>query len=784
MEYSTILKANLKQHRWVLLGVSLLMCLTCAALGTVLSIWTNSDTYIRSEIQRSGFGELTTWVSGIPDKSALVGEIESLSEVSRVDTQDIVFANYEANGVESDSEGQLILYRSDENRYRFFTEDLQSYEQSPQEILPGEIYVSPSIVSILGTSIGEEILFPIARSGVNAVFTIAGYYEDPFMGSSMIGMKGFLVCEQDFDLIESTIQESGIDALARTGVMLHIFADQGMNVPASEFIQQINANTSLPQYAEFTHTANVIAGFMLVLQNAFSAMLLAFVVVLLIVVMIVLGHSISSGIESDYLNMGIMKTVGITGSFLRRIQLSQYLLGILIGMLLGIITSFPLSILVSSATLTTTGVRIPVRLPFGWSILSFGIMLVILSVFIMRKTYPIQKIAPMKAIRGETTDRGNSRNVHTRISGYHLNLEIALRQVISGKRRYAAACMVAILLVFFASLVGRMDSWLGSDGKGMMDAFNPADHDLGIQIFGDLTIEETESAIRRFSEITDNYLLAMPNVTLNGMDYTANVISEPNLFHILEGASCFADDEIVLTEFVAADLGVTIGDTLTVSGDTGSGIYTVSGIYSCANDMGDNIGMSQEGYLKIGHDSPQLWCHHYFLEDSSQKGTIREKLETTYGGDIHIHENTWPGLFGIISAMQMLIVLLYGFVTIFILVVTAMTGSRLLASEQRDIGIYKALGFTNNHLRCSFALRFALVAFFGSFIGSALAACLTDPIVSSAMKLAGISNFASRSTIETVLVPVCVVTAMFTFLAFLASRKITKLDVTFLISEI
>lgn len=96
MEYRTILKANLKQHRWVLLGVSLLMCLTCAALGTVLSIWTNSDTYIRSEIQRSGFGELTTWVSGMPDKSALVGEIESLSEVSRVDTQDIVFANYEA----------------------------------------------------------------------------------------------------------------------------------------------------------------------------------------------------------------------------------------------------------------------------------------------------------------------------------------------------------------------------------------------------------------------------------------------------------------------------------------------------------------------------------------------------------------------------------------------------------------------------------------------------------------------------------------------------------------
>ena len=64
--------------------------------------------------------------------------------------------------------------------------------------------------------------------------------------------------------------------------------------------------------------------------------------------------------------------------------------------------------------------------------------------------------------------------------------------------------------------------------------------------------------------------------------------------------------------------------------------------------MGDNFGMNREGYLKIGRDHPNLWCWHYFLADSSQKGVITEALESAYGGDIHVHENTWPGLFGII----------------------------------------------------------------------------------------------------------------------------------------
>ena len=217
---------------------------------------------------------------------------------------------------------------------------------------------------------------------------------------------------------------------------------------------------------------------------------------------------------------------------------------------------------------------------------------------------------------------------------------LAIRQLVTGKRRYAGALITAALLVFFASLTGLMNSWLGSDGKGMMDAFNPADHDIGVQIFGKLTVEETENLITDFSEITDTYMLAMPGVAVNGVDYTANVITEPERFYILEGRACNADNEVVLTEFVAAIFGIGTGDTVIVTGGKGSGEYVISGIYSCANDMGDNIGMSREGYLKIGNDDPRIWCRHYFLADTSQKAAITEALKNAYGGDVNVHENT------------------------------------------------------------------------------------------------------------------------------------------------
>ena len=55
----------------------------------------------------------------------------------------------------------------------------------------------------------------------------------------------------------------------------------------------------------------------------------------------------------------------------------------------------------------------------------------------------------------------------------------------------------------------------------MMDAFNPADLDLGVQVLGKLSVEEMETMVRSYTDITDSYLLAMPSVSVNGTNYTA-----------------------------------------------------------------------------------------------------------------------------------------------------------------------------------------------------------------------------------------------------------------------
>ena len=783
----------MKRHKGTLFGIGVLLFLTALSLTVVLMTAFAGNSYIREEMGRAGFGDLTAWTADVPDMEFLLESIREQEGVEDATVQRLIFSEYEANGVESDSEGQLIPWISAEigiptrSRYRFFENSLSEYAKAPEEIGEQEVYVSPSMKSMMDLEPGDAITFPIARSGRNISLTVAGYYEDPFMGSSMIGMKGFLISEKTYEKILSIIEESGMDALARNGSMIHIETAEGITV--SEMNRVLTTDTPLSMYTEFIHSAETIAGFMVVLQNAFSALFAAFAVVLLGAALAVMGHSISGLVEQEWKNFGILKTIGFTGKQLAGQVMMQYMVAVGSGVVLGMLLAVPVSGQISRLMVTTTGVLLPICFPILPSMGVLTILLLLSAGFCVLCLGRLGRISPMAAIRREAGDQGNLRKhmeYKRRIPAIRakgLTFHLALRQVLTGRRRYISACLVAAMLVFFASLAGRINGWLGVDGKGMMDAFNPADLDLGVQVLGKLPAQEMEQVVLSYTDITDSYMLAMPSVSVNGTNYTANVITEPERFHISAGQTCREKDEVVLTEVLAADLGAEVGDLVTVRGNKGSREFRVSGIYHCANDMGANLGMSREGYLSIGEDDSRLWCYHYFLSDTSRKQALTEELEQTYGGDVHVHENSWPGLFGIISAMHLLIFFLYGVSAVFVCIVTGMAGARILDTERKDIGIYKSIGCSVEMLRLSFALRFGLVSAVGAVIGTLAAVCFTDVIVSSVMRLAGISNFASGNTPGSILFPGLTVTFLFLGFAWLLAGRIRKEDMDVLTAE-
>lgn len=785
MKYLNLLRADMKSQTGSLTGIFMLVLIITVSLCAVISVWGNSNVYEREQIDRVGYGDITYWLSGIPDREKLVKQVEELEEVDRVEVQDIViFTRYYVGDLVG-VDGSLHLLDVADDRHHIFQDDLESILETPGELQDGEVYVPYSFCSLYDVETGDVVKLATAEGEKEEIFTIKGFFEDPVAGSSLMGMKEALMTRNDMERLAAKLDVAGEAAQGRRASVLHIFRVQDSALSFGEFQKVLNENSDLMAVWGFSYGKGTIMGFMLILQNIFAGFLLVFVMILLIVAMIIIGHSISSSIEQNYVDMGILKAIGYTRNDLCTVRLLQYLLVVLGGMIVGL----PISALVvreiNRLMVTVTGLLIPSDIPIGNSLLALGLILLIITGFICIKTVKIGKITPIRAIRGGAEDVYFKSRFMAPIRKGGLSFWLAYRQLVSGKKQYISACFIASLLVFFLSLTARMEAWIGPDGKGLMDSFSASRFDIGVECTEDELAEEIEELIAARAGITDSYQFSMNRAAVGQIEYLMNIISEPGYFNLLLGRTCLYQNEIVVTQAVADELNVGIGDTVPVSFGGKELDFIISGIYQCANDMGDNFGISREGFrhfLEANDEEPSYYTY-YLLQDASLMEELSQLLVETYGDKISVDENDWSGVDSILLVLSVLMVFMYVITIVFVLITVTLTGSKILYKEQHDLGVYKSLGYESGKLRLAFALRFGIVSALGSVLGILLSIALTDPLATAMLKMCGISQFVSSLSLVRMALPALVVSAMFFFFAYFAAGRVKKVEPGILIVE-
>lgn len=769
------------KHKGSFLGIFILFFVISLSLVTTLHISINSSQYVSMEMERLGYGDMTLWMQQNNELDRITQDLKDIENVEDVKIQPLIYAGYAIHNSHSDNERQIIPYHQKDYDYRFLDKQFQ-YISHQVQINDGEIYVSPALLSSYQFQIGDQIELSLKRASQPKKMIIKGYFEDPFMGSSMIDMKSFLVNDHEFNELTKEIQEtSDFNKMATSGAMIHIFQKSDHQLSFNDLSQEVNQKVTLGTVTEFVYSQEAIYGFMMILQNMLSGFLGAFVMVLLIVALIVLNYNISHALQLEREDMGILKTVGFTSRDLRLSQMMQYGVSVIGGMIAGLLISIVLTKYLSLAMVTSTGLLIPSHIPLGLCLISFFIIFLIIITFIILKTRQIAHIAPIQTIQTSQPQLSPLQMKITPIEKKRFIWHLSKRQLMAGERRYIGTFMIAILLAFFLSLVGKINTWIGPYGEGLMDAFSVANHDLGVQPMTNTNMDEIEELISSYARIEGTYELAMQNVLVNGVDYTANIITNPSRFHIIRGQTSKNDNEIVMTEYVASDLGVDIGDYVHIIHEQRNADYKIVGIYQCANEMGANIGMNVQGYERIGQTDSYIWCRHYILSEHSMNETIMQQLQQSYPLDIAVHTNSWSGLDGIVSTMNLLMVGMYGVVGIFILIVIILTGSKMLSFEQRNMAILKSIGLTSHQLRLFFTLRFTMVVMAGSITGTILSMIFADGIISSLVAMFGIGEFYSSLSFMNTILPIFMITLLFSVFAYLSSYKVKKVALTQLI---
>lgn len=779
MDKYLVLKKNVKKHFGTIIAIFFLLFLINIFMIIGLTLNRNSSNYISNLQDRLGFGDVTAWVSNT-NVDDLKREIERIDDVSKVGVQELIFSGYSINGKHSDNEGQLLKYNS-EYRYNIISNTLDSYI-TDISLSDNEILISPALMDTYDIEVGDTIEFEITRNGTLKEFVIKGYFEDPFMGSSMIDMKSFLISNNTFEILKSEISsDNDIDTLARNGAMLHIFQNEDSKLSSNEFNLKLNTNSNLSNYEEFAYTQNTMINFMLVLQNFFVGFIIAFVIVLLVVSLVIITHNITNTIDNDRLDYGILKTIGFTSFDLRLIEVLKYSMSIIPAMILSIIVSKIILNILPKILVTSSGFIVPTNLSIISILLFFIIVTAIIIIVIMIKTREITRIRPIEVIHEERIY--SSKSVRNKITMNDLNIDIGIREILSNKKRYIGLLVIAILLTLFTGIVGRLNSWLGPNGEGLMNAFSVASHDLGVEPKVHVDMDNVQDILKKYTNIESVYSLSMQSVRINGNDVTANIINDASWFHILKGKAPSTGEEIVVTRMVADDLNVSIGDTVTINQEKNFREYKIVGIYECANEMGANIGMIREGYARVGNINAYIWCYHFILSSHDYNDEIMKELQDKYPMQMDVHTNSWTGLDSIVETLHLLVILMYVITIIFIFVVVKLTTSKLLNFEKNNMGIYKSLGFTSNDLRHNLSLRFLIISLIGVIVGLILGIIFSDSLITALLSNFGIGSFTSSLTFSGSVIPSVLIILSFVLFAYVTSKRIKKIDIIDLIKE-
>lgn len=779
MEILTVLKANIRHKKGAFISISVLMMIIALSLTAILSIIDNSLESIEAAHEIANTGDVQIFISDAKYTKEQRELLETHSMVGRVE-DNLAISTICGSVGENATKNSWCLMKLKEN-VKLFTEDFSGYEETVPTLKQGEIYVSEGLISSFGGKIGEKV--SVETVGGKYEFTIRGIVLEPFTGSAVIGIKQLYVSDKDFEKMMKEAQGKELNGNYAAVHLLMVYKAEDCTLDSSSFCHELNQDTGILDHAIMSLTKDMSVHYTNLMPEIIVSILIVFLILLVVIVLIVTGHNLSTSIEMEYGNLGILKSQGFGKGKIRFLFFLQYFMAQVCGVILGMLLAIPMVRTMGNVFFPITGVISKHSISFGKT---FGILVAILLLsagFIFLVTAKIGKISPIRAIQGGREEIYFDSRIKAPISKKGLSASLALRQFTSCKRRYAAIIVVVSILVFFMMTINVLGTLLTS--KTTMEAMGMTYSECDVQFKEKMRKEQVllvEETIEEITSIEKKYYVSMHYFTFEGEKMAGQVYGNPEAVSVYEGRAPLYDNEIVITEILAKEFQLELGDEVCIGNNNQKQQYLISGIFQTMNDTGRCFAISLEGAKRIGKDD--IYYAGYSLSEPEKRDEVAKALNEKYGEILTAEayhgtnmEDTFQLIINVVKG------LIYSISIVFALVVVVMVCSKAFLQERTDIGIYKAIGFTSKRLRLQFALRFFIVAILGSLLGTMFSVLFSGILLKSLLKGMGLTHITVSFTFLTIMIPVLLLCLCFFLFAYLASGKTRKVEVRELVTE-
>ena len=649
------------------------------------------------------------------------------------------------------------------------------------ELAQGELYLPYIYKTGNGIASGDTVEYVFGSKSMT--FNVAGFVEEPLFGAELHGIKLLFLSGADMAALE---QLGGENVLRNQQIWVRL---SDYNEPAVQAIIK-DFNLEMNENSGSAYTYSTFANGHLTLPKISLVLVIAFVLILFIITITILRYAILSTIEADFTDIGVLKALGFTPNMVQSAIIGQYTLLALFSGILSLLAAYFAAPAAGNVVLGSSGLYHTAQLSASIGSITLAAFLIAISVFSAITARRASRISPVQAIAQGVAPAYYSSRFNVKfenLGAVPFNLCMALKQILTKSRRYlllvAVSALLSYTLLFLLGLVQLFNSEksLNMLGGAMSDIRVTADDrktvaDLAAQI------QEDHTTIWTAFQKTTQLVVDGSKTTVRVMD---SFESSGELYSTA-GRHPLHENEVSVSELLAERMQKGVGEQLKIKDAAGrEQLFQITGLFQTIDDGGTYIRMLESAIMTLNPEF-QLNIAYIKLKSNDNLDRIIGQMQQKYTGYDEISNerkftndklSTIQDVFSQVSRLVFaLTVIIIGFITLLIVKIT-------VHSETRELGIYKALGFSSGRLRLQLALRFLIITLFGGTIGVIAEILFGSKLFSLLMKGFGLTNIVIDFSFLYAVIAVAAIASIAVVSAMISSRNIKTVSAYTLIRD-
>ncbi|WP_339206145.1 FtsX-like permease family protein [Paenibacillus sp. FSL K6-3182] len=772
--------ANIRKGKSAAFSLFILIFIAALLLNVGMTVIFKINTFFDDKVAELHDPHLNIIMDSASYTNAKGDFLKNYSDVSEFELENMVLmSSAKFRYGDSDMSHAAVILNADTART---IAPLKLIEQIALSSEP-DIYLPYSFKVSGGYKLADSFVFTYQDKEYR--YRIAGFFETTMLGTTNITLMKYFLPDTEYEQLLGQLspKEEGtfISAkLKNSEQSIQLLKDYEEQFPfshneASSFYSSLDVMT---MKGISTMTINLVAMIMV-----------AFAAVIVVVSLLVIKFRVTNSIEDGLVNIGVLKAVGYTSQQIILSIMMQFMIITLLASIMGVAVTYTVMPVFGGIISTLSGLLWNQSFNAVINLASILIVVVLVVTVTLLASIRIRKLHPIAALRGGIVTHNFKKNrfpLDQAKGG--LSFVLACKTIVMNIRQNIMITFIVAAVTFASVFAIVLYYNIATDKTAFIHLVGAETSNVNVQAKEDVDSEALFESIKQMDGVEKTVLLDYLIAKVDDKPFAMTISDDYSGLEnqmVYEGRYPQYDNEIVVSWAVSQLLEKKIGDTVKVDIGEASHSFLITGLSQSISNMGQISSVTLEGVRHLIPDYTGKMLNVYlngidnasFIKNSKvQYGSSVEEfvdVDETINSQSSVYISAVFAVMALVLAITILVVVLILYLVI----------KTMILKRKRELGIFKATGYTTSQLMTQIMLSFVPIVIIGVVIGGVLGSLYTNSMLTLLLSGAGIHNVQFIIKLPLV-IALCFGIVMLSYVvSILVSRRIKGISAYELITE-